>query len=167
MYRTFKYPLLLCIFQFKPMNIGYFSSRQNFVHERSSVITIHGPAARRLLMLSILELMHHFTAFADPSFWEANSRSDGKEIARILWDPRINCHGHKNPVHVLKYIFNLISNSSCPYLYLPSGMFPAYFPSKISYAFLISPIDSLCLPMFNIINFITRSAFSVQTNHSP
>jgi hypothetical protein len=80
--------------------------------------------------------------------WEANSwSSTQQEIARILWNPKVQCHFHNSPplVPVLSQI-----NSAHPrpcyslksililssHLGLPICLFPSGFPTKTQYALL-------------------------------
>jgi hypothetical protein len=78
---------------------------------------------------------------------EANSRSASQETPRLLWNPKVCYHIHKNlpPVPIMTQLnpvhtCNCISQRSILILssHLPSGLFCLFFQTKILYTFLIS-----------------------------
>jgi hypothetical protein len=84
---------------------------------------------------------------------EANGYSDDQEIPRLFSNPKVHycVHNSLPQVHILTqmnpfYTSNPISLRSVPIvsshlpLGLPSSLFPSGFPTKILYAFLISPM---------------------------
>jgi len=85
---------------------------------------------------------------------EANSHSANQEIPFLLWNLKVLYSVHKTLPMVLSWarwiqstqshsIFLIsILISSHLHLDLPSGLFPSSFPTKILYAFLISPMHA-------------------------
>jgi hypothetical protein len=89
--------------------------------------------------------------------WEADSHSASQEIPCLLWIPKLHYRVHKSPplVSVLSQINLIHTFPSCfPKIHsniilpstssLPSGLFRLGLPTKIPYAFLISPIRATC-----------------------
>jgi len=112
----------------------------------------------------------------EPS-WEADNFSCGKEISRLLWNPKVHHPVHKspsltpnlnrmNPVHNFPHSsFQIHSNIIFPSMpNFATGLFPSGFPANILYTFLISPIRAVCpthlilldLPTFNNIWWIVQ-----------
>jgi hypothetical protein len=99
--------------------------------------------------------------------WEANSHSSSNEIFHLLRVPNVHCRFHKhpplvpilsqtNPVHThltsLRFILRLSSHLR---LRLPSGFFASGFQTKISYAFLMSPMRVTCPSYLILFDLIT------------
>jgi hypothetical protein len=83
--------------------------------------------------------------------WEANRFSGSQEISRILWNPKVHYRIHNGPppVPILSQLDqvhtpltsrrSVLILSSHLHLALPSGFFPAGFPSRTLYTPLLSP----------------------------
>jgi hypothetical protein len=111
-----------------------------------------------LSTVSIFLLSHRYR-IPRPSHppWEAKSNSASQEIPCPLWTPYVHYCVHKSPplVPILSqmhpihnfppYFPKMHSNNIFPSVSsLPSGLLPSRFPTKILYAFLISPMRAIC-----------------------
>jgi hypothetical protein len=67
------------------------------------------------------------------SSWEAYSSPASQKVSHLSWNPNVHYRAHKS---LLRSIF---TSTYHMHLDLPSGLFPSSFPTKILYAFLISP----------------------------
>jgi hypothetical protein len=71
-----------------------------------------------------------------------------------------------NPVHNFPPYFPKIHSSIISYLrlYLPSGLFPSGFPTKILYAFLISSMRATFPVSLKLLDLITLVMFYTEIN---
>jgi len=79
--------------------------------------------------------------------WKANSHSASQEISCLLWN---RVHKSSSLVPVLSQLHAVQNFSPCfsnmyshLHLGLLSGLFPAGFPTKVLYQFIISPMDAV------------------------
>jgi len=94
--------------------------------------------------------------------WEASSYLGNQEIPHILYKSKVCYHAKISPPlspaqstisHTVSLRFLLILSSSLR-LVFPNGRFPSGFPTKISYAFRISPMRAPC-PFHILFDLIT------------
>jgi len=110
-------------------------------------------------------------------FREVCSRAASQEILSPLWNPKVHYRvhnsaplltnlSHMHPVHnfppfSLRSIL-ILSSHLC--LRLPSGLFRSVFPTKILYAFIISPMRATCLVHLIFLDLITLIIFGETYN---
>jgi len=110
----------------------------------------------------------------DPS-WEIKRFSASWRILRFLWNPKVyyRITSARNPSlswavsiqsippHATSWRYILLL-SSYVRLGLPSGPFPAGFPTETPYIYLLSLIGATCLTHLILLDFITKTRMGVQ-----
>jgi len=101
------------------------------------------------------------TSMAKGSSWEANSRSFGQEISRLLWNQKVPALSQTNLVHIVKtyccnIYFNIILQSTFRSL---SGLFPSGFPTKMLQAFNMYPTRVTCPAHRTLLNLTALATF--------
>jgi hypothetical protein len=86
--------------------------------------------------------------------WKAASCASAQELPSILWNPKVHYRVHKSlfwatsiqsiPPHPISLTSILILFTHLCHD-LPNGLFPSGFPTKIIYAFLLSPFVLLLI----------------------
>jgi hypothetical protein len=101
-------------------------------------------------VMTIINFLLTYSMELSP-YWEAASRAATQEFPDILWNPKVHYRVHNtpplvptlsqiNPVDTNRsYLRSILILSSHLCLSIPSGPFPSGSPTKILYAFLVSP----------------------------
>jgi hypothetical protein len=107
------------------------------------------------------------------SSWQTNSHSASQEISCFYGPKKVHYRLHISPplvpilsqmrlVHIFPSCFPKIHSGITSHLRprLPSGLFPSWFPTKILYALLISPMRTTCPAHLILVNFWWRVQFT-------
>jgi len=101
--------------------------------------------------------------------WEADSHLVGKEISRLLWNPKVHWvftrarHWYQSWVRWVQSVYShstsvrsVLILSSHKRLGLPNDLFPSDFPTKIVCAFLIYQLHATCPAHYILIDLNTH-----------
>jgi hypothetical protein len=111
-----------------------------------------------------ISLQHSCRICPTKSTWQGQSRgakncSNSQEIARLLWNMKVNCHVYKSPplLPILRQL-NPASNLNFPPLYKPCD-FRLFSSIEIFYAFVITSICTTWPDTLILLDLVTEIMF--------